>query len=105
MKMVLILIAVEEQLGIKFTTREMDALQSVGDFVDVIRPRHWLTPDNVADPPRLQANLTAVYYRPPMRVAQPANVAAKLEPRPVRYVGSPAVRCKPLNVALQQTAS
>ena len=39
MKMVLILMAVEERFGIKFTTREMDALQSVGDFADVIRAK------------------------------------------------------------------
>ena len=35
-KLIEIVIAVEQRFGIKFTTRELDRLQNVGDLVNVI---------------------------------------------------------------------
>jgi acyl carrier protein len=39
MKMVMILMAVEERFGIRFSTREMDSVQCVGDFADCIKAK------------------------------------------------------------------
>ncbi|MGC8470227.1 MAG: acyl carrier protein [Acetobacteraceae bacterium] len=39
LRMVMIIVAVEERFGIKMRTREIDRLKSVGDFVDLIRGR------------------------------------------------------------------
>ena len=35
-KQIEIIMAIEEQFGIKFTTRELDSLQNVGDLVRVV---------------------------------------------------------------------
>lgn len=37
LRMVIIILAVEERFGIRLRTREMDALHCVGDFVSLIR--------------------------------------------------------------------
>jgi acyl carrier protein len=39
-KQIEIIIAVEEQFGIKFRTRDMDGLNNVGDLVNLIASRH-----------------------------------------------------------------
>lgn len=39
LKMVIIILAVEERFGIELRTREMDALHCVGDFVSLIREK------------------------------------------------------------------
>jgi acyl carrier protein len=39
LKMVIIIIGVEERFGIQLHTREMDGLRSVGDFVSLIHAR------------------------------------------------------------------
>jgi acyl carrier protein len=39
MKMVLLIIAVEQRFAIKLRTREIDALQCVGDFVKLIKSK------------------------------------------------------------------
>jgi acyl carrier protein len=39
LRMVLILAALEERFGLRFTTRDMDSLKSVGDIVHVVGRR------------------------------------------------------------------
>jgi acyl carrier protein len=39
LKMVIIILAVEERFGIEFRTREMDALRCVGDFAALIEQK------------------------------------------------------------------
>lgn len=39
LRMVMIIVAVEERFAVKMRTREIDRLKSVGDFIDLIKGR------------------------------------------------------------------